>query len=91
MQSRDLGLFLRYMQAEEGHDQRMAWTPRLSRAFHLHLQRALTPQGTRTWSEKTIIQILAHLKTFAKWVHKLRPWSCYRCALLRFYTGSPNS
>ena len=74
VQRRDLALFLRYMVAEERHDQRAAWTPRLSRAFQLHLQRALTPQGTRTWSEKTIIRILAHLKTFAKWIHKLRPF-----------------
>ncbi len=74
VQRRDLALFLRYMRAEERHDQRAAWTPRLSRAFHLHLQRALTLQGTRTWSEKTILRIMAHLKTFAKWVHKLRPF-----------------
>src|SRR5213076_329696 len=70
----DLALFLRYLSATEGHDQRAAWTPRLSRAFHLHVQRALTPQGTRTWSDKTILRIMAHLKTFAKWVHKLRPF-----------------
>jgi hypothetical protein len=74
VQRRDLALFLRYIRAEEHHDQRAVWTPRLSRAFQLHLQRALTPQGTRTWSDKTIIRILAHLKTFAKWVHKLRPF-----------------
>ncbi len=74
VQRRDLALFLRYLRAEERHDQRAAWTPRLSRAFHLHMQRTLTPQGTRTWSEKTIIRILAHLKTFATWVHMLRPF-----------------
>ena len=74
VQRRDLALFLRYLSAAEGHDQRAAWTPRLSRAFHLHVQRALTPQGTRTWSDKTILRIMAHLKTFAKWVHKLRPF-----------------
>src|SRR2546421_4296166 len=74
VQRRDLALFLRYMRAEERHDQRAAWTPRLSRAFQLHLQCALTLQGTRTWSDKTIVRILAHLKTFAKWVHKLRPF-----------------
>src|SRR6266850_827301 len=74
VQRRDLALFLRYMMAEERLDQRVAWTPRLSRAFQLHLQRALTPQRTRTWSEKTIMRIMAHLKTFAKWMHKLRPF-----------------
>ena len=43
VQRRDLGLFLRYMAAEEGTDQRIAWTPRLARAFQQHLQQTLTP------------------------------------------------
>ena len=30
--------------------------------------------GRRAWSDKTIIRIMAHLKTFATWVHKLRPF-----------------
>ena len=38
VQRRDLGLFLRSMAAEEGTDQRIAWTPRLARAFQQHLQ-----------------------------------------------------
>ena len=31
-------------------------------------------QGRRVWSDKTLLRIMAHLKTFAKWVHKLRPF-----------------
>jgi site-specific recombinase XerD len=69
VQRRDLGLFLRYLQTEEGTDQRLAWTPRLVRAFQQHLRQTLTPEGRRTWSDKTIQRILAHLKTFATWVH----------------------
>jgi site-specific recombinase XerD len=68
VQRRDLALFLRYLQAEVGTDQRLAWTPRLSRAFQQHLQQTLTPIRRRAWSDKTIVRILAHLKTFAKWV-----------------------
>jgi hypothetical protein len=33
VQHRDLGLFLRYLQTEEGTDQRLAWTPRLGGPF----------------------------------------------------------
>jgi site-specific recombinase XerD len=69
VQWRDLTLFLRYMQADVGTDQRRAWTPRLSRAFQQHLRDTLTPAGRRAWSEKTMLRMLAHLKTFAKWVH----------------------
>jgi site-specific recombinase XerD len=72
VQRRDLGLFLRFMQAEAGTNQRMAWTPRLSRVFQQHLQQTLTPAGRRAWSDKTIVRMLAHLKTFAKWVHTHR-------------------
>jgi integrase len=74
VQRRDLGLFLRYLQAEEGTDQRLAWTPRLARAFQQHLRQTLTPEGRRAWSDKTIQRILAHLKTFATWVHMHQPF-----------------
>jgi site-specific recombinase XerD len=74
VQRRDLALFLRYLQSEEGSDLRLAWTPRLSRAFHSHLQHTLDEQGRRHWSDATIIRILAHLKTFAAWIHLLRPF-----------------
>src|SRR5215510_13903548 len=74
VQRRDLGLFLRYLRAEEGTDQCMAWTPRLARAFQEHLQQTLTPAGRRAWSDRTIRRILAHLKTFATWVHTYQPF-----------------
>jgi site-specific recombinase XerD len=74
VQRRDLGRFLRYMGAEVGTDQRQTWTPRLSRAFQQHLQQTLTPAGRRAWSDKTIVRMLAHLKTFAKWVHTHQPF-----------------
>jgi hypothetical protein len=63
VQRRDLGVFLRYLVAETGTDQRLAWTPRLARAFQDHLQQTLTTQGQRAWSDKTVIRMLAHLKT----------------------------
>jgi site-specific recombinase XerD len=74
VQRRDLDLFLRYLWAEEGTDQRMAWTPRLARAFQQHLQQTLTPAGRRAWSDRTIRRVLAHLKTFATWVHTHQPF-----------------
>jgi site-specific recombinase XerD len=74
VQCRDLARFLQFMRAEERTDQRPAWTPRLSSAFQHHLRSTLTAQGRRAWSDRTIIRVLAHLKTFAKWVHALRPF-----------------
>lgn len=74
VQRRDLDLFIQFLVAEEKTDERSAWTPRLSCDFQQHLKGTLTGNGQRQWSDKTIIRILAHLKTFSKWVHKLRPF-----------------
>jgi integrase len=74
VQRRDLTLFLHFMLAAEKTDTREAWTPRLSRDFQRHLQDTVNEHGRRVWSDKTIIRMMAHLKTFAKWVHKLRPF-----------------
>jgi integrase len=33
-----------------------------------------TADGRRRWSDRTVNRVMAHLKTFAKWVHKLKPF-----------------
>jgi len=72
VQHRDLGLFRRSLQSEAGADQRLA--PRLAQTFQQHLRQTLTPEGHRAWSDQTIQRILAHLKTFATWVHTHEPF-----------------
>lgn len=74
VQRRDLGRFLAFMLLEEGRDDRQLWTNRLSRAFVDALRQELSGEGRRHYSDRTIARIVAHLKTFAKWVHKLRPF-----------------
>ena len=74
VQRRDLDRFLAFMQAEEGSDQRSLWTSRLSRAFLDALRNEIDQQGSRRFSDRTIARIAAHLKTFAKWIHALRPF-----------------
>lgn len=73
VQRRDIGLFLDFLAAEEGGLARSLWTPRASRAFLDHLRGAVA-NGRRRWNDRTINRVLAHLKTFAKWVHKLAPF-----------------
>lgn len=73
-QRRDLGYFLGFMEAEEGSDERARWTPRLSVAFRQWLRDEVKGDGERRFSDRTVNRIMAHLKTFAKWVHKLRPF-----------------
>src|SRR5512132_2179725 len=74
VQRRDLGRFLAFMQLEEGGDDRSLWTSRLSRAFLDALHKELDADGSRRFSDRTIARIAAHLKTFAKWIHTLRPF-----------------
>ena len=74
VQRRDLGRFLRFMQAEERSDDRSLWTSRLSRAFLDALHKELDADGSRRFSDRTIARIAAHLKTFAKWIDTLRPF-----------------
>jgi len=75
IQGRDLDLFISFMIAEEGTDIRSRWPPRLSAAFKNHLISVYEEnKKKRRWSDKTANRILAHVKTWAKWVHKLAPF-----------------
>ena len=38
------------------------------------LRSEVKEKGGRRWSDRTINRIVAHLKTFSKWIHKLRPF-----------------
>ena len=73
-QRRDLERFLAFMRLEAGNDHRAAWTPRLSRAFVEALRSEVQEAGGRRFSDRTINRTLAHLKTFATWIHKHRPF-----------------
>jgi integrase len=78
VQRRDLVLFLSYVKDETGGDQIAAWTPRLSRSFQDRLRKEIDlkdGEGKRRLSDRTINRVMAHLKTFSKWVHKLKPFA----------------
>ena len=74
-QQQDLTRFIMYMLKEEGTDERPRWSPRLSRSFQEYLKTVINVKtGRRQWGEKSIKRTMAHLKTFSKWIHKLRPF-----------------
>jgi integrase len=58
-----------------GSGERRFWTPRQSKAFKDHLKKVEWRQGKIGYSDRTINRIIAHLKTFAKWIHKLMPFA----------------
>jgi integrase len=74
VQRRDLATFLNFMVQEAGDDKLMNWTPRLSQAFKTWLQKEMNGDDARRWNDRSVNRILAHLKTFARWVHKYRPF-----------------
>jgi hypothetical protein len=57
-----------------GREDRSLWTPRLSKAFADHLKKRESAKGRGGYSDRSVNRILAHLKIFAKWIHKLRPF-----------------
>jgi integrase len=61
VQKRDLALFRDFMIDDCGREDRSMWNPRLSK-------------GRGGYSERTTNRIMAHLKTLAKWIHKLKPF-----------------
>jgi len=74
-QHKDIVHFFCFMMREEGTDDRPRWTPRLSRAFQDHLRSLINDKtGGREYADSSISRKMAHLKTFAKWIHKLRPF-----------------
>ena len=73
VQRRDFQLFLDFMFREEGTERRVAWSPRLSKSFQDYLRREKVG-GQRRWNDRTVHRVMAHLKTFARWVHRLRPF-----------------
>jgi len=74
VQKRDLALFQDFMIADCGREDRPLWTPRLSKAFADHLKKKDSAKARAGYSDRTVNRILAHLKTFAKWIHKLKPF-----------------
>ena len=78
VQRRDLALFLQYLELESGGDDVKSWTPRLSRSFQDSLRKQIEVRKEKTvrrFSDRTINRVIAHLKTFSKWIHKLKPFA----------------
>jgi integrase len=70
-QGKDIVYFLVWMNNEEGSNSRLLWSPRLSSFFLEHLRTIIDEKTSRRlWGDNSIKRILAHLKTFANWVHK---------------------
>ena len=72
VQNRDLNLFLAFFRRETGCEARNIWTARLSRDFVDSLRHEVKENRGRRYSDRTISRIVAHLRTFAKWIHKFR-------------------
>jgi site-specific recombinase XerD len=73
-QGRDFRLFLAFLRNEIGSEERLRWTPRVSREFVDYLRSQVHEDGQRRFADRTINRVLAHLKTFAKWIHSRRPF-----------------
>lgn len=76
-QKRDISLFLDYMNEQTGSIKRNNWTLKISRGFQLYLKSQTDSEGKNMRNERTTDRIIAHLKTFAKWIHRIQPFSLF--------------
>ena len=64
------------MKQDLGSEERKLWTSRFSKSFVEYLKSVIDERRKkRRWNDRSINRILAHLKTFAKWIHKLSPFA----------------
>lgn len=74
VKDRDITLFIEFMKKEYKTDKRELWTPRLSKQYQNYLKNNTNQEGTRHWNDRTVNRIIAHLKTFSKFIHKYLPF-----------------
>lgn len=74
VQRRDLELFVGFATEVEGVAERALWSLRLTRAFQNYLRSSAIDDAGRKRGDRTVSRILAHVKTFARWVHRVRPF-----------------
>ena len=79
VQRRALDYFLAFLDSTDNSGERIgtdrtSWTPRVSKLFVKALQTNMNEDGTRRWSDGSIDHLVAHLKAFAKWIHKHAPF-----------------
>ncbi len=71
---RDLRRFHGFMIDECGNDKRDMWTRRLSGDYIKFLKNGNHGKKNRGYGDRTVNRNLAHLKTFSKWIHKIKPF-----------------
>ncbi len=76
-QRRDIALFLDYMLSRTGSIKRSNWTLKTSRGFQQYLKSQTDPDGKSLRNDRTTDRIFAHLKTFAKWIHRIQPFTLF--------------
>ncbi|MBI5325284.1 MAG: site-specific integrase [Ignavibacteriae bacterium] len=76
-QNRDINLFLDYMNVQTGSIKRNNWTLKVSRGFQNYLKNQTDSDGKSLRNERTTDRIIAHLKTFAKWIHSIHPFTLF--------------
>ncbi len=62
------------MTRETDDDCLIDWTPRMSQAFKISMQKHLAASGKRRWNDRTMNRILDQIRTFSKWIHKHHPF-----------------
>jgi integrase len=76
-QIRDISIFLDYMFLHNKTLNRNHWTLKVTRNFIDWLRTHTDSRGNILRNDRTINRIMAHLKTFAKWMNEVHPFSLF--------------
>jgi len=89
-QKHDLNLFFDFLKSQFYSSSRNNWTLKLTRSFFAYLRSQTDACGKPLRNERTINRIMAHLKTFSKWIHKIHPFTLFNPMLKIKITDSGN-
>ena len=67
-------MLLDFIKSETGNLKRNNWTLKLTRAFFAQLKTKTFSTGRPIRTERTVNRIIAHLKTFSKWINSIQPF-----------------
>jgi len=65
------------MLEQSGSIKRSNWTLKTSRGFQLYIKSQTDLDGKSLRNDRTTDRVIAHLKTFAKWIHRIQPFTMF--------------
>lgn len=70
---KDLSKFIKFFQAEVGHDNVDNWTPAVSKHFQRNLSKTISEKTGKPYKATSVNRTMATIRHVGRWLHKQRP------------------